>query len=291
MALAPDVTEMAYALGAGGSLVAVPAAADFPPAARLLPHVDPSDTEAIVALRPDLVLATTAGDDPRVISRLRELGVRVFTADVTSFATLAGVCRAAGRALGRPAAGDRLAANVEALCARAGTAAASLPRRRALYVVWWDPLIVASPGTFHDDLLRRAGLLNLAPPGGPRYPRANPELLLDPRLEVVVAADEPDLRAGFARVVGTAAGTRIASGAVRVIWLPADPASRPGPRLPQALEALVAARERMERPGLGVRGSGSGETEKTVSGVRGSGTGKTETTDKGRRAQGTGEDR
>jgi ABC-type hemin transport system substrate-binding protein len=273
VALAPDVTEMAYALGAGGSVVAVPASADFPPAARRLPHVDPSDTEAIVALRPDLVLATTAGDDPRVIARLRELGVRVLTADVTSFATLAGACRDFGRALGRPAAGDRLAAEVEALCARADAAAAPLPHRRALYVVWWDPLIVASPGTFHDDLLRRAGLVNLAPPGGQRYPRANPELLLDPRLEVVVAADEPDLRAGFARVAGTAAGARIASGAVRVIWLPADPASRPGPRLPQALEALVAARERMERPGFAVRGTGPGTTEKTGVGRGAQGTG------------------
>ena len=289
MALAPDVTEMAYALGAGGALVAVPAAADFPPAARQLPHVDPSDIEAIVALRPDLVLATTAGNDPREIARLRELGIPVFIADVTSFEALVGVFRSAGRALGHAAAGDRVAAEIEALCARAGAAAASLPRRRALYVVWWDPLIVASPGTFHDDLLRRAGLANLAPPGGERYPRANPELLLDPRLEVVVAADEPDLRAGFARVVGTAAGTRIAAGAVRVIWLPADPASRPGPRLPQALEALVAARQRMERPGFGetvVRGSWFVDR-----GDRGPGSGKTEPEGTGRRAQGTGGER
>ncbi len=249
--LAPDVTELAFALGAGDLVVAAPTAADFPPEVQRLPRVAPADLEAIVALRPDLVLATTAGGDPRAVARLRELGVRVFTVDVTSFDRLAAACREVGRILGRRDQGARLAASVEARCARAAAAAASLPRRGALYVVWWEPLIVAAPGTFHDDLLRRAALANLAPAGAGRYPRADLELLLDPRLQVIVAADEPDLRAGFVRTEAAPAGARIARDEVRVIWLPADPASRPGPRLPLALEALVAARERIERQGTG----------------------------------------
>ncbi|MDD5562747.1 MAG: helical backbone metal receptor [Thermoanaerobaculaceae bacterium] len=256
--MAPDVTELAFALGAGRSVVAAPTAADFPSEVERLPRFAPSDLEAIVALRPDLVLATTAGSDPRAIARLRELGIRVFTVDVTSFDRLAAACREVGRILGRSAQGERLAAGVEACCARAGAAAAPLPRRGALYVVWWEPLIVAGPGTFHDDLLHRAALANLAPPGAGRYPRVDPELLLDPRLQVIVAADEPDLRSGFARTETAPAGARIAGGDVRVIWLPADPASRPGPRLPAALEALVAARERMERQGTG-HGAQGGE--------------------------------
>jgi hypothetical protein len=93
-------------------------------------------------------------------------------------------------------------------------------------------------------MLHIAGLDNLAPAGAGRYPRVDPELLLDPRLSVVVAADEPDVRAGYDRLVKTAAGARLADGAVRLIWLPADPASRPGPRLVDAIDTLVAARER-----------------------------------------------
>ena len=241
-------------------MAAAPAAADYPEAARRLRHVDPADVEAILAFRPDLVLATTAGSDARVIDRLRALGTRVFTADVTSFDRLAEACRLAGRAVGRPAQGERLAAGIEARCERVKRAAARLPRRAALYVVWWDPLIVAAPGTFHDDLLRRAALDNLAAGGAGRYPRVDPELLLDPRLQVVVAPDEPDVRAGFARVLRARTGARLASGTVRVLWLPADAASRPGPRLPDALEALVAARERDEA-GPGVSGQGSGRHE------------------------------
>ncbi len=257
MPLAPDVTELAFALGAGGSVVAVPSAADYPAEARHLPRVTPGDAEAILALRPDLVLATTAGTDPRTVERLRELGTRVLTVDVTSFSRLSEACRLVGRALGRRSEGERLGDAVDARCAALRSRAAALPRRTAVYVVWWDPLIVAAPGTFHDDLLRQAALVNLVGPGAGRYPRVDPELLLDPKLEVVVAPDEKDLREGFARVARSAAGTRLASGAVPVIWLPADPASRPGPRLVDALETLVAARER-EEAGTETRGPGSG---------------------------------
>ena len=77
MPLAPDVTEIAFAVGAGDLIAAVPPAADFPPHVARLPRVAPNDAEGILALRPDLVLATTAGNDPRVVQRLRQLGTRV----------------------------------------------------------------------------------------------------------------------------------------------------------------------------------------------------------------------
>jgi iron complex transport system substrate-binding protein len=263
--LAPDVTELAFALGAGEKVVAVTAAADFPPEVARLPRIAPGDAEAILALKPDLVLATTAGNDMRVIERLRQLGTRVCTMDVTSCARLEEACRLAGELTGLRAQGEHLAGEIGRRCRSAAARARTLPRRRALYVVWWEPLIVAAPGTFHDDLLRHAGLANLAPASGGRYPRVDPELLLDPRLEVVVVPDERDLRAGYRSTLAMPVGQRLASGNVRVIWLPADPASRPGPRLPEALEALVAAREAAEREGSGVRGPGSGRPPTRVS--------------------------
>ena len=236
----PDVTELAFALGAGDRVVAAPPAADHPEAVARLPRIAPGDIESIVAARPDLILASTAGSDPRVVERLAALGLRVCTVDVTSCERLADAARLVGRLVGNAEGGQTLAATIEGRCRAAGARAASLPERNALYVIWWEPLIVAAPGTFHDDLLRRARLVNLAPTGAGRYPRVDPELLLDPRLEVVVAADEPDLRDGLER--SRLAG-RARSGSVGMHWLPAAPASRPGPRLPEALEALLAARE------------------------------------------------
>lgn len=241
--LAPDVTEMVFALGAGDRVVAVSTAADYPPSVRALPHVDPFDPEAVVALQPDLVVATTAGDDPRIIARLRALGIPVLVTDVTSCDRLVSAVRLVASGLHRQAAGDRLATELERQIRDATARAAALPERRAIFVVWWNPLIIAGQDTFHDDLLRRAHLVNLAPGGAGRYPRVSPETLLGPDLEIVVAPDEPAVRDGFATVIRSPAGSRLAAGAVRVLWIPADLTNRPGPRLPLALDALVAARE------------------------------------------------
>jgi iron complex transport system substrate-binding protein len=243
VALAPDATEIAFAVGAGDRVVAVTAASDFPPAARGLAKVGADAVETILLQRPDLVLATTAGNDPRVVDRLRELSVPVCTFDVTSLDRLTDAVRLAGAVLGASGAAADLAADLDRRVAAAGARADRLPRRSALYVVWWRPLIVAAPGTFHDDLLHRAGLDNALVRGAGRYPPVDPELLLDPRLEIVVSPDEPDVRATFLALADTPVAARLRTAAVRVIWLPADPVSRPGPRLVDALEALVLARE------------------------------------------------
>lgn len=242
LALAPDVTELVFALDAGELLTAVPHSADHPKPVHSMVRFDEKSAEEIVALRPDLVVATTAGTDPRLVSQLRSLGLTVATTDVTSFERLEEACRMLGSLLGRPAQAEALAFALHARAATATARVARKPLRHALYVVWWEPLIVAAPGSFHDNLLRRAGLSNMAPQGAGRYPRASRELLLDPRLEIVVAPDEDDLRTAHRGLLAKPEGSHLASGRVEVIWLPADPASRPGPRLVEALETLVAAR-------------------------------------------------
>jgi len=241
--LAPDVTELVFALGAGRHLVAVAPFSDFPPAAAALPRVAVSDPEAIVAARPDLVLASTAGNDPAVVTALRRVGVRVATVDVTSCARLAEACLLLGQLVAAAETGQRLAADITSHCDAARRRAADLPRRTALYVAWWDPLMVAGPGTVHHDLLALAGLDNRAPARGGRYPRVDPEVLLDPALQVLVAPADPDSRPLVDALLRRPAGLRLRRGTLPLIWLPADPASRPGPRLLLALDVLLAARE------------------------------------------------
>lgn len=240
--LAPDVTEIVLAVGGGDRLVAVPGAADYPAEVDRYPVVAPGDVESILAFDPDLVIATTAGNDPTVIDRLHQLGVRVMTLDVTGFEALEDAVRLVGRVLRTAPEAGRLAADLHRRWTTARDRAAGLPRVEGLYVVWWDPLIVAAPGTFHDDLLRQAGIDNRVPSGAGRYPRIDPEILLDDAVTTIVAPDEPDVRAGFDRVAAEPVGRRLADSGAGVVWLPADAASRPGPRLVDALEALVSAR-------------------------------------------------
>lgn len=242
VALAPDVTEIVFALDAADRLVAVAGTADFPVAASRLPHVDSTNVEAILAYHPDLVLATTAGNDPRTVSRLSSLGIRTCTVDPTSLERIVEGFRLIAEVLGIPDRGGELADSFGRRIHAARSRARALTPKGGLYIVWWQPLIAAGPGTFHHDLLAAAGIVNLAPGGAGRYPRLNPELLLDHRLEVVVAPDDEDSRTGFTRVAAAPVGRRLGSGRVALLWLPADPASRPGPRLADALEELVEKR-------------------------------------------------
>ncbi len=251
VALAPDVTEIVFALSAGDRLVAVPATANYPEEARRLPHIDPGNVESILAHRPDLVLATTAGNDPRIVSRLSALGVRTVTVDPTSLERVAESFLLLSDVLGVPSRGRELERDFSSRVAKARVRAAALPSSAGLYVVWWQPLMVAGPGTFHHHLLAAAGVANLAPGGAGRYPRINPELLLDPRLDTVVVPDEPEMRTAFARLAEKPMSRRLLSGGTAMLWLAADPASRAGPRLAEALEQLVDARFAAHRPGVG----------------------------------------
>lgn len=231
---------MVFALGCGHRVVAVARTADHPPQVRTLPTVNPDDIESILAHRPDLVVATTAGNDPRVVERLRHLEIPVFTTDVTSFQRLEEAAVLLGDVLQVPSQARelrRFLAGEVTLASRDSRATAA----GALYVVWWEPLMAAGPATVHHDLLLRSGLNNLAPGGAGRYPRLQPEILLDRRLLVVVTIDEAEVSAGRKRLQGTPAGQRLATGEIRVVVLPADEASRPGPRLPQALRRLSSA--------------------------------------------------
>lgn len=86
VSLAPNLTEILFAIGAGNKVVAVGSDSDYPPAAQALPNVGGYQTlniEAIIALQPDVVVAYS-GNPPAALSRLQQLGIPVYFANVSS---------------------------------------------------------------------------------------------------------------------------------------------------------------------------------------------------------------
>jgi len=158
--LAPDLTETVYALGLGERLAGDTTYCDSPPAAKDKPHVgapqNPS-LEAIVALHPDLVLATTSINSPQTADALAAVGIAVYTSDPH---TVRGMLDSIARMADLMGAGEQgatlvaqLQARLDALHARL----ADLPLVHVLFVVWEDPLITIGPSTFIADALRWAG--------------------------------------------------------------------------------------------------------------------------------------
>ncbi|HLN57332.1 MAG TPA: helical backbone metal receptor, partial [Thermoanaerobaculia bacterium] len=160
MTLAPNLTEIVFAVGAGDTLVGVSEYSDFPPEARSLPRVGGLEVSAerVVSLHPDLVLATPEGNAKGPVAALEAAGVPVLAVTGGSLAAVIAGIRAVGQRLGRSDDANRLAADLERReKAVREKVAGSRRRPRAVLIVWPDPPQAAGGGTFLNDLLTEAG--------------------------------------------------------------------------------------------------------------------------------------
>jgi iron complex transport system substrate-binding protein len=231
--LAPSLTDVVLALGAGERLVGVSRFDERPEVSRL-PRVggfvDPS-VEAVLALHPDLVLAQPGPGNRRAVETMAELGASVLLLPLGTVADVLAAERAVGKALGRAEQGEKLARALESTRARIrGRARAERPVR-VLLVYGFEPLVVAGPGGFGDELLSDAGAVNVAADAASPYPVYSVERAIQRRPELILdAADTP---AGKDRLRGLP-GLREA----RWVQVPDHSLLHPGPSLGQGLEEL-----------------------------------------------------
>ncbi|HYV47300.1 MAG TPA: helical backbone metal receptor [Myxococcaceae bacterium] len=232
--LAPSLTDTVLALGAGDRLVGV-SRFDERPEVKSLPRVggfvDPS-VEAVLALKPDLVLVQPGPGNQQPVEKMAELGAPVLLLPLHSVAQVLVAIREAGRALGREAEGKALAERIEQARAGVHERAKALPHPRVLFVYGWEPLVVAGPGSFADELLRDAGGVNAADQATSPYPVYSVESALRARADVVVNA--AGVHEGGGEKLRGMPGLKEA----RWVELSSLDLLHPGPRLAEGLEEL-----------------------------------------------------
>jgi len=162
--LAPHLTELVYAAGAGDRLVGTLDTSDYPPAARLVPRVgdvDRLDAERLVALRPDLVLLWGDGSPTAQRELLSRLGLRVLSLEQHSLADVPASLERLGAVLGTEpvanAAADRLRREIESLRQRYQGAR----RLRVFYQVWSMPLYTLGGRHVASEMLHVCGAENV----------------------------------------------------------------------------------------------------------------------------------
>lgn len=230
--LAPNVTEILFAIGAGAKVVATDDFSNYPAAARRVAKVGgmQPNVEKIVTLRPDLVIASTEGNHPNLATALSAAGIPLYVVRTDRLAEVAPAMRQLGAILAAPGA-DVAAARLDAGIAKQRRTRAT--SARLLFAVWTDPLYVAGTSTFTDDLFALTGARNAVTRGGwPQYPlelvvASPPDLILYPRGAVTPA----QMDAFMARLPGLKA---------RVVEVDEDVFQRPGPRLVDAAARLNA---------------------------------------------------
>lgn len=151
---------------------------------------DLTKVEELLSLKPDLVLVNNLGNEGR-IERLREAGLTVFDlGEMRGLKTLLPNIVTIGTLLGRPEAGEQLAAR---FARRMGSIAKDVPeaqRSLAIYAsIYGDSMYGASTGTSHHDVLVAAGLRDKAVGVYEDWPRYTPEMMLALDPEVIVTQD------------------------------------------------------------------------------------------------------
>ena len=130
VALGGDITETVYALDAGAVLVGVDSTSQWPAAARKLPdvgYVRQLNAEGVLALRPQLIIATHDAGPPPVIAQLHDAGVRMeLLPNSRTPADVLAKVREIGKLLGRNAQAEALAAKIEHDYAALATSVAAM---------------------------------------------------------------------------------------------------------------------------------------------------------------------
>ncbi len=232
--LAPNLTEIVFAIGAGSKVVATDDFSDTPPAARMLMKVGgvPPNVERIAAARPDLVLALINGGYAAYAPALGALKIPLYVVKTDRIDDVPRVMLSLGKLLGAPEAGSSASAVRSEID---GQHRVRVHPARAMFAIWTDPLYVAGQDTFGNDLMRLTGAQNVVQsPGWPQYSieslvASPPDLLLVPDKSVKREAVDALLRANPELRRRTTA-----------VAVDENRFTRPGPRIGEAAAELNA---------------------------------------------------
>lgn len=248
VSLAPSTTEIAFAIGAGSAVVGVDAFSDYPAEAKQIAKIGNPDgsynTEQIVALKPDLVLA--GGITPlSTVQQLAELGLKVAvigSPDTTLDSILADI-ELVGKLTGKQKESLTL---TEDMRKRTDAIKASAAQATTKPKVYWEldatdvnkPFTVG-PGNFINNIIELAGGENIFVAASSPFAQVSTEQIVAANPDVIILSDAaygitPESvgqRAGWANIAAVKNK--------RVMPIDDNLVSRPGPRIVQGLEIAL----------------------------------------------------
>ena len=238
ISLAPHATELLFAAGAGQKVVAVSEWSDFPAAATKLPKVSSVNGiqfEKVLALRPDLVVLWGSGQGQRDAERLRQLGLSVFLSEPRSLQAIADSLLRLGQLAGSTAQAQHAAQQFQQQWQQLQQRYASAQPRLSVFVqISARPLLTIGGRQFLSDLLRGCGGSNVfADVGLDAFP-VLPEQVLRRQPQVMLTLGE-----NTATLQQWQSWPQLPAIQRQQLYsLPADPLSRPGPRLVEGAKML-----------------------------------------------------
>ncbi len=162
--LAPNLTELSFAAGAGSALVGVSDFSDAPPEAKRLPVVASAngvDIERLLALKPDLVLAWKSGNRPVDVKRIEELGIPVIATEPQRIGDVSRIVRLIGLVSETSAVADASATAFDSEVATLRNRYGGRREVTVFYQVWERPLVTVGGVHLIDEVIRFCGGRNV----------------------------------------------------------------------------------------------------------------------------------
>ena len=190
VSLAPHLTEMVFAAGAGNKLVGVVSYSDYPPAALNIPIIGSYNNinyEALVALQPDLVLVWNSGNGQELAERLEGLGLTVFVSEPKRLPDIARSLNKLGTLSGTLPAAEKAAAEYltryQALVADNSSKAPV----NVFIEVWHEPMMTVNGTHIISDSIELCGGINIFAEALPLVPRISVESVVRGNPDVIIA--------------------------------------------------------------------------------------------------------
>jgi iron complex transport system substrate-binding protein len=192
VSVAPSITEILFALGAGDQVVGVTTYCNFPEAAKSRPKIGGYTTpslEAILALRPDQVIMMK--NRPDVAQKLRQTGIDVTELQPENLAGVYEAIQVIAEKIGVPERGRALVQSIRKDLQESAAKSKAGPKPKVLFIVGRTPgaisdLIGVGPGSFLSELINLAGAENILADAAVAYPKVNMEEVIRRNPDVII---------------------------------------------------------------------------------------------------------
>jgi len=245
VSLAPHLTELLYAAGGGARLVGAVEFSDFPPEAAALPRVGSDariDIEAVLALRPDLVVAWPNAGSLRTVERLGELGLPVFRSEPRELDDVARTLQRLGRLAGNETQAERAAAAFRARAAALEKRYGGQRKVRVFYQIWDRPLLTVNGDHIISKVIGLCGGENVFAALPLLVPEVDREAVLRANPAAIVASGSNDAQPHWLEMWRQFPGLAAAARG-QLYAIPADLIQRQTPRILEGAERLCGMLE------------------------------------------------
>ena len=162
--LAPFLTELLYTIDAGDKIVATVQFSDYPPAAKAIPRLgnfENINIEQVIALQPDIVLVWDSANNPNQISRLQQLGIRLYRSEPRELVDIATTLERLGALTGKSDRAKTIAGDFRVELTTLQQRYANRPTITAFYQVWHTPIYTINGEHIISKVMQLCGIRNV----------------------------------------------------------------------------------------------------------------------------------